>query len=55
MTIPLLSYPLSTQNQRVAGFEIPGEEQPKIYTAETILSDSEKNEVIWSAYRQIFN
>ena len=55
MTIPLLSYPLSTQNQRVAGFEVPGEEQPKIYTAETILSDSEKNEVIWSAYRQIFN
>ena len=55
MTIPLLSYPLSSQNQRVAGFEVPGEEQPKIYTAETILSDSEKNEVIWSAYRQIFN
>ena len=55
MTIPLLSYPLSSQNQRVAGFEIPGEEQPKIYNAETVLSDSEKNEVIWSAYRQIFN
>ncbi len=55
MTIPLLSYPLSTQNQRVAGFEVPGEEQPKIYNAETVLSDSEKNEVIWSAYRQIFN
>ncbi len=55
MTIPLLSYPLSSQNQRVAGFEVPGEEQPKIYTAGTILSDSEKNEVIWSAYRQIFN
>jgi len=55
MTIPLLSYPLSAQNQRVAGYEIPGEEQPKIYTTENILSDSEKNEVIWSAYRQIFN
>ena len=55
MNIPLLSYPLSSQNQRVAGYEVPGEEQPKIYTSETILSDSEKNEVIWSAYRQIFN
>ena len=55
MTIPLLSYPPSSQNQRVAAFEVPGEEQPRIYTAETALSDSEKNEVIWSAYRQIFN
>ncbi|MGK7893730.1 MAG: phycobilisome rod-core linker polypeptide [Xenococcus sp. (in: cyanobacteria)] len=55
MTIPLLSYPISTQNQRVAGFEVPGEEQPRIYTTENILSDSEKNDVIWSAYRQIFN
>ncbi len=55
MTIPLLSYPISTQNQRVANFDVPGEEQPRIYTTETILSDSEKNDVIWSAYRQIFN
>ncbi|MEM9271446.1 MAG: phycobilisome rod-core linker polypeptide [Cyanobacteria bacterium P01_F01_bin.143] len=55
MTIPLLDYPLSSQNQRVAGYEVSGEEQPKIYTTENILSDSEKNEVIWSAYRQIFN
>ena len=55
MTIPLLSYPLSSQNQRVAGYEVSGEEQPKIYTTENILSDSEKNELIWSAYRQIFN
>lgn len=55
MTIPLLSYPLSAQNQRVAGYEVPGEEQPKIYTTENILSDSEQNELVWSAYRQIFN
>lgn len=55
MTIPLLAYPLSSQNQRVASFEVPGEEQPKMYTTENVLSDSEKNEVIWAAYRQIFN
>ncbi|ELS02310.1 Phycobilisome Linker polypeptide [Xenococcus sp. PCC 7305] len=55
MSIPLLSYPLSTQNQRVAGYEVPGEEQPKIYSTENILSDSEQNDLVWSAYRQIFN
>ena len=30
MTIPLLSYPPSAQNQRVANYEVPGEEQPMI-------------------------
>ncbi len=33
MTIPLLNYPLSSQNQRVKGFEIPGDEAPKIYSS----------------------
>ncbi len=55
MTIPLLDYSPSTQNQRVAGFEVPGEEHPIIYSTETTLSESEKNAIIWSAYRQIFN
>lgn len=55
MTIPLLNYPLSSQNQRVNGFEIPGDEQPRIYTLDNLPKNTEMDEVIWSAYRQIFN
>ncbi|MGK7877620.1 MAG: phycobilisome rod-core linker polypeptide [Xenococcaceae cyanobacterium] len=55
MAIPLLSYPPSTQNQRVAGYEIAGDEQPMIYTTENLPSSSEIEDVIRAAYRQIFN
>ncbi len=55
MTIPLLGYSPSSQNQRVAGYEVPGEEKPIIYTTSNIPSSSEKEEIIWAAYRQIFN
>ena len=55
MSIPLLEYAPYTQNQRVIGYEIPGEEQPRIYSAENLLSGSEMDQLIWSAYRQIFN
>lgn len=55
MTIPLLTYSPSSQNQRVKGFEVPGDEQPRIYTAEYLPSPSEMDEVIWAAYRQIYN
>lgn len=55
MTIPLLDYPPSSQNQRVKNFEIPGDEQPKIYSLDNLLKNSELDELIWAAYRQIFN
>lgn len=55
MAIPLLSYPPSSQNQRVASFAIGGDEQPRIYTTENTLSAGEIDELIWAAYRQIFN
>lgn len=56
MSIPILNYSLSTQNQRVDGFEYcPGEEQPIIYTTENLPTSSEMDEIIWSAYRQIFS
>jgi phycobilisome rod-core linker protein len=55
MTIPILTYSPSSQNQRVQGFEIPGDEQPKIYTTEGTPSTAEMDELIWAAYRQIFN
>nr|UAD87163.1 phycobilisome rod-core linker polypeptide [Gracilaria pacifica] len=56
MSIPLLNYSLSTQNQRVDGFEyLPGEEQPKIYTTDDVPTAIEMDEIIWAAYRQIFS
>ena len=55
MSIPLLKYSFSTQNQRVDGFEyLPGEEQPKIYTTDNLPTAIEMDEIIWAAYRQIF-
>jgi phycobilisome rod-core linker protein len=55
MTIPPLTYPLSSQNQRVNGFEIPGDEQPRIYSLENLPQAPEMDELIWAAYRQVFN
>ncbi|MCS6814890.1 MAG: phycobilisome rod-core linker polypeptide [Cyanobacteria bacterium] len=55
MPLPLLEYAPSSQNQRVSGFEVPGDEQPRIYTTETLLSASEMDALILAAYRQIFH
>jgi phycobilisome rod-core linker protein len=54
LTIPLLEYAPNSQNSRVEGFEIGGDEQPKIYNAENLLFASDMDELIESAYRQIF-
>lgn len=55
MALPLLNYSPSSQNQRVAGYEKPGEEQPRIYTTDNVLSPIEMEDLIWAAYRQIFS
>lgn len=55
MALPLLTYAPSSQNQRVAGFEIPGEEAPRIYTNKNVLSAVDIDELIWAAYYQIFH
>lgn len=55
MTLSLLQYSPSSQNQRVEGFEVPGDEQPRIYTTDNLLSASELNDLIQAAYRQIFH
>ncbi len=54
MAIPLLEYSPSSQNQRVVGYEVPGEEQPRVYSTENLLSPTELDELIEAAYRQIF-
>jgi phycobilisome rod-core linker protein len=55
MSMPLLTYPPVSQNHRVEGFEIPGDEQPRIYTTDRLLSKTDFDTLITAAYRQIFN
>lgn len=55
MTIPLLEYKPSSQNQRVPGYEIPNEDTPRIYRTEDYNSGGEIQELIWAAYRQVFS
>ena len=54
MSIPLLDYKPVSQNARVPGYVVPGDDQPKIYSAENLLSPSAMDELIEAAYRQIF-
>ena len=54
MAIPLLSYAPNSQNQRVASYEVPGDEQPTIYSTENQLSPGDMGNLIEAAYRQIF-
>ena len=54
MAIPLLSYAPISQNQRVASYEVPGDEQPTTYSTENLLSPGDMGNLIEAAYRQIF-
>jgi len=55
VALPLINYAPKSQNQRVAGYEVPGDEQPLIYDCENVLSRGGMDELIWAAYRQIFS
>lgn len=55
MTIPLLEYKPASQNQRVAGYEVPNEDTPRPYRLDNSTSDGEFQELIWAAYRQVFS
>lgn len=54
MAIPLLSFAPSCQNQRVNGFEVPGDDQPIVFSTDNVLSPSDMGALIEAAYRQIF-
>lgn len=54
MAIPLLSYSPKSQNVRVSGYEVSGDEASKIYSTENLLSPGDMGELIEAAYRQIF-
>lgn len=55
MSLPLLRYPLGSQNQRVTSFIIPGDDQPRIYSTEDLLSTVGLDGLIAAAYKQIFH
>lgn len=55
MSIPLLAYKPSSQNQRVSGYEVPNEDTPRIYRIEECIDNSDLEELIWAAYRQVFS
>lgn len=55
MSIPLLEFKPTTQNQRVEGYEVPDEDDPQIYRLTDATSAADIDEIIWAAYRQIFS
>jgi phycobilisome rod-core linker protein len=54
MSIPLLEYAPSSQNSRIKGYEVPGDEQPRIFSTDNLLSPTQIGDLIEAAYRQIF-
>lgn len=55
MTIPLLTYSPNSQNLRVEGFEVPGDEQSRVFRLSQAATASELDALISAAYRQIFH
>ncbi|MBF2084050.1 phycobilisome rod-core linker polypeptide [Thermoleptolyngbya sp. C42_A2020_037] len=57
MALPLLDYKPTTQNQRVRSFGAAdqNEDTPYIYRLEDAADDSDMQQVIWAAYRQVFS
>ena len=54
MPLPLLEYAPSSQNTRVKGYEVSGDEQPRVFSTDNLLSSGEIGNLIEAAYRQIF-
>ena len=55
MSIPMLAYGPTSQNQRVVSYEVPSEEHSRLYSSDDLPSGQEMDALIWAAYRQIFN
>jgi phycobilisome rod-core linker protein len=54
VSLPLLSYSPSSQNQRVAAFEVGGDEQPRLFSTDDLFDTSDMDALIEAAYRQMF-
>ena len=55
MALPQLTYEPTSQNQRVKGFEVPGDDQPRLFKMEYMADNGDAEVIIQAAYRQIFN
>jgi phycobilisome rod-core linker protein len=55
VSLQQLQYEPTSQNQRVEGFEVPGDEHPRIFTIDNLVDNDEVQALIQAAYRQIFN
>jgi phycobilisome rod-core linker protein len=55
MSLPFLEVKPKTQNQRVAGYEVPNEDTPQAYRLVEATSEEDVSNLIWAAYRQIFS
>lgn len=55
MSIPLLDYKPSSQNQRVSGYEVPSEDTPWIYRIEDCSNPNDVLNLINAAYRQVLS
>jgi phycobilisome rod-core linker protein len=55
VNLPLLAYIPSSQNQRVEGYEVPGDEQSGIFTLAQNHATEDIDALITAAYRQIFH
>jgi phycobilisome rod-core linker protein len=54
VAIPLLAYAPSSQNTRVKGFDVPNDDQLRIFSTDNLLSPADFDTLIGAAYRQIF-
>ena len=54
MPIPLLSYSPKTINPRVVGYEVSGDDQPVVFSADDVIDNSDWVNLIEAAYRQIY-
>ncbi len=54
MSLPLLSYTPSSQNQRVASFDVGSDRQPRNFSTDDLFSGTDMDALIEAAYRQMF-
>ena len=55
MALPLLEYAGTSRNYRVNGFEVKGDDSPRIFSTSVLSQSVDYDSLIQAAYRQIFN
>jgi phycobilisome rod-core linker protein len=54
VSLPLLNYSPSSQNQRVADIDVGGDRQPRLFSTDDVYSGTGMDALIEAAYRQMF-